>query len=1088
VDLRRLEAVILRVTALGNAPIGFERAALSKSPRASAVGRMLVFPETDSRCGGAAQKEQDIMRSELNGAEGESRSGAGSPEPIAIVGIGCRFPGASGPERFFENLCAGEDAVREVPADRWDVERLFDPDGSAPGRMNSRHGGFLRDVDQFDWKALRIPPREASFLDPQQRLLLEVAWEAFEDAGLPLEWVAGSRTGVFLGLMWNDFLRRLSAHLESLNGYALTGNMFAFAPNRISFFFDLKGPSMAVDAACASSLACLQAACLSLWADECDMALVGGASLMLHPDAAIMLSKAGVLSPQGACRALDASADGFVRGEGAGVVVLKPRSKVNAADRVYAYVRGVAVRHNGRNEWIMAANAAGQSRTLREAYRRAGVDPSQVDYVELHGTGLLKGDALEVGVLGEVLGRCPGRRHPCRVGSVKTNIGHLEAAAGIAGLIKVALALHHGQIPPTRNLLRVNPAIDFENLGLRPQLTLGPWPERQGPAVAGVSAISMSGVNAHAVLEAVPNAPPERAAGGREAPSPYVLPISARTAGALRRQAQAVAEALRAENGAGAGALSDVCFTAAVRRSHHEFRTAVVGETRAQLAAALSRWLESEPVPSAAAHSPPSVVFVFSGRVPADWRLNRSPLPRDELFCSVAERCRRVFREGFRRPAAAGVPRDPSGLRLKAVDRARWELAAVQMATVALWLSWGVTPSACLVSRAAADAAARLDEQVDLEEEIRVCFGLNPVQSRGGGADAGRPDRDPTAERLFPVRKETLFPKFGAPRIVLFEEPPSADEGEAAGAPRADRAALEAALAASVGELGADAAAHYLEIGPRLRLSRHLTNLQTRQRIGGRCLMPASAEAVDRHLMVQALAQLYRTGWPVRWSGFYAHGGRCVHLPPYPWERERLWPPCLDAEARGGQARPGRRLEGPNAASAPPSTGNQDGSAAAPQNRSDGGDLGMSSVRTLSAAWRNTPRTGPLRPLLVGVLSSHLIDILGFERGVSLDPHRRLFELGMNSLATVELMRRLELEIGRRFPPTLIFDYPTIDGLAGCLERELSDGPEGPPRSAQRPGRCEGDRPAAAVIDQLSEAEADELLRHKLDALERKWT
>ncbi len=402
-------------------------------------------------------------------------------EPIAIIGIGCRFPGAGGPGEFWKLLSEGRDLVRETPPDRWNANELYDPDPAAPGRIVNRQGGFLEHIESFDWRAFRIPPGEAKYMDPQQRLLLEVAWEALEDAGLPLENIAGSRTGVFMGIMWNDYFRLQSMNYSRINGYSLTGNAFAFAPNRISYFFDLKGPSVAVDNACASSLTSVHYACQSLWLGEATMALAGGVNLILSPDTSIMLSKAGVLSSTGSCKTLDAGADGFVRGEGAGIVVLKPLSQLAPSDRIYAVIRGSAINHNGHNEWIMASNSEAQERVIRDTCSRCGIDPAEIDYVELHGTGLLKGDALEAEVLGKVLGNHKGRNHPCSIGSVKTNLGHLESAAGIAGIIKVALSLYHGKIPPTLHFEEINPNIPLESLGLAVQEELGPWPHKPGP-------------------------------------------------------------------------------------------------------------------------------------------------------------------------------------------------------------------------------------------------------------------------------------------------------------------------------------------------------------------------------------------------------------------------------------------------------------------------------------------------------------------------------------------------------------------------------------------------------------------------------
>ena len=517
-------------------------------------------------------------------------------EPIAIVGIGCRFPGAPNPQAFWRLLRDGRDAIRQIPADRWDVNALYDPDPASPGKMISRQGGMIDSVDEFDWKAFRIPPREAKYMDPQHRLLLEVAWEALEDAGLPFEEVAGDRVGVYIAIMWNDYLRLQSMDASHLNGYSSTGNSFAFAANRISYTFDFRGPSIAVDSACAGSLASVHAACQSLWLGETTLALAGGVNLILSPDVNIMLSKAGVISSTGRCMTLDARADGFVRGEGAGIVVLKPLSQLAFSDRVYALIRGGAINHNGHNEWIMAASADGQEAALRDTYLMAGVDPAAIDYVELHGTGLPKGDPIEARVLGKVIGTQPGRDHPCAIGSVKSNIGHLDSAAGIASIIKVALSLYHGQIPPTLHLQEVNPDIPLEALGLMAQQTLGPWPDKTGPSLAGVTAISMSGVNAHLVLEEFPpdtnvRIRPEQVGAERS----QLLPLSAHSPEALLSLVRAVKNYLTDEEVGADLSLYDICCTASVRRSHHPHRLALMVQTRPMLIESLQAFLQEQP-------------------------------------------------------------------------------------------------------------------------------------------------------------------------------------------------------------------------------------------------------------------------------------------------------------------------------------------------------------------------------------------------------------------------------------------------------------------------------------------------------------
>ncbi|RKH45034.1 hypothetical protein D7X12_09075, partial [Corallococcus sicarius] len=439
-----------------------------------------------------------------------------SEEPIAIIGMGCRFPGAQNPQAFWRLLLEGQDAIREVPADRWDLGEYYDPDPTAAGKMTTRWGGFLDQVDRFDRSFFGLSPREASRMDPQQRLLLEVAWEALEDAGLPAERLAGSRTGVFVGISTSDFGAMQLTSRGLADAYAGTGGALSIAANRISYVLDLRGPSLAVDTACSSSLVATHLACRSLRAGESTVALVGGVNVMLSPALTVNFSKAGFMAPDGRCKAFDASANGYVRGEGAGVIVLKPLSRALAdGDTIHAVIRGSAVNQDGRSNGLTAPNRFAQEAVLRAAYRDAGVAPSQVQYIEAHGTGTSLGDPIEAQALGAVLAEGRSPEAPCAIGSVKSNIGHLEAAAGLAGIIKVALSLRHGMVPASLHFQTPNPHIPFAELPLRVQDRLLPWPVASGPRLAGVSSFGFGGTNAHVVLEAHDASPARREPGPR---------------------------------------------------------------------------------------------------------------------------------------------------------------------------------------------------------------------------------------------------------------------------------------------------------------------------------------------------------------------------------------------------------------------------------------------------------------------------------------------------------------------------------------------------------------------------------------------
>jgi len=431
-------------------------------------------------------------------------------EPIALIGIGCRFPGGvEGPDDFWRLLDAGREAIGEVPPDRWDIDAVYHPDKDAPGKMYSRAGHFLDRIDQFDPQFFSISPREAANLDPQQRLLLEVAWEALENAGLAPETLYNTQTAVAVGISCFDFaLRRLSSPdaYRAIDSYLSSGTSLSVAAGRISHALGIQGPCFSVDTLCSSSLVAVHQACQALRAGECDLALAGGVNVLTSPAASINFCRARMLSEDGRCKTFDDAADGYGRGEGCAIVVLKRLSDaVAAGDPIWAVVRGSAINHDGPSGGLTVPNGPAQQAVIRRALALGGVAPDEVDYVECHGTGTPLGDPIEAGALGAVYGG-GGRAQPLRIGSVKTNIGHLEAAAGIAGLIKTVLALHHQRIPAHLHFRTPNSRVPWDDLGLEVTAAARPWPAGSRPRLAGVSAFGMSGTNTHVVLSEAPHA------------------------------------------------------------------------------------------------------------------------------------------------------------------------------------------------------------------------------------------------------------------------------------------------------------------------------------------------------------------------------------------------------------------------------------------------------------------------------------------------------------------------------------------------------------------------------------------------------
>ncbi|HXA48686.1 MAG TPA: beta-ketoacyl synthase N-terminal-like domain-containing protein, partial [Candidatus Acidoferrum sp.] len=525
------------------------------------------------------------LRLALMAQELRSQRALVNAEPIAIIGMGCRFPGgADSPAALWRMLHDGVDFIREVPPERWDVNAFYDPDPDAPGKMYCKDGAFLSGIDQFDADFFGISPREAASMDPQQRLLLEVSWEALEHAGQSPERLAGSSTGVFVGINASDYLLLQMGWGDPgrFNDYTGMGNSHSVAVGRLSYLMGLRGPSMAVDTACSSSLLAVHLACQSLRNEECDLALAGGVNLVLVPEITVSCCRFRMLSPDGRCKTFDAAANGYVRGEGCGMIVLKRYSDALAdGDHVLALVRGSAANQDGRSNGLTAPSGAAQQDVIRRALASSGVDPHQVGYLEAHGTGTPLGDPIEFDSMAAVLAADRAADNPLVVGSVKTNIGHLETAAGIAGLMKAVLALCHEEIPPHLNLKSLSPHISHRGDNVRVATELTPW--RRSLArrrLAGVSSFGFSGTNVHAILEEAPVR--ERSA----APTgPQLLILSAQTATALTKLAAQFAEHFAQSD---AGAFVDDCYTANNGRSRFKHRLALVADSPRQASAKLA--------------------------------------------------------------------------------------------------------------------------------------------------------------------------------------------------------------------------------------------------------------------------------------------------------------------------------------------------------------------------------------------------------------------------------------------------------------------------------------------------------------------
>lgn len=500
-------------------------------------------------------------------------------EPIAIVGMSCRFPGdATSPEAFWNLLEQKTDAITEVPEDRWSIDDYYNSDPNVPGKMISRFGGFVPHLYDFDASFFGISPREAITLDPQQRLLLELGWEALENAAIAPSQLQGQAVGMFIGISSIDHWQKaLEQPPEEIDAYLTTGNTHSIAAGRLSFFLGLTGPALAIDTACSSSLAALHLACQSLRQEECTMALAGGVNRIITPQASINFSKAGMLSPDGRCRTFDQKANGFGRAEGGGMVALKRLRDAQAdGDRVEAVILGSAMNHDGRASGLTVPNGPAQQAVIRQALKASRVNPSDISYVEAHGTGTALGDPIELGALGEVLAADHSSNFPLFLGSVKTNIGHLEAAAGIASVIKTTLALQKKHLPAHLHLTNPNPHINWEQLPFQVPTETTPWEAQDTPRTAGTSAFGFSGTNAHLILREAPSV----ASQPSQTETKQLLPLSARSSAALTQLIARYAQYLASYPQIN---LENLCFTASVGRSHFFPRVAIIASSTDQL-------------------------------------------------------------------------------------------------------------------------------------------------------------------------------------------------------------------------------------------------------------------------------------------------------------------------------------------------------------------------------------------------------------------------------------------------------------------------------------------------------------------------
>jgi len=811
-------------------------------------------------------------------------------DPIAIVGIGCRFPGAAGLEEFWTLLRNGVDAITEIPRERWDIDALYDPLPGTTAKMSTRWGGFLPGIDRFDPHFFGISPREAAAMDPQQRILLEVTWEALENAGQPPDKLAGSRTGVFVGIGGFDYsnvIMNYQDHLRAINAYLGTGNAHSISANRISYLLDLRGPSVAIDTACSSSLVAIHMACESLRSAETNLAIAGAVNLILSPEVTIAFSHARMMAADGRCKTFDAKADGYVRGEGAGAVVLKRLSDaLRDRDHILALIRGSAVNQDGRTAGIAAPNASAQQAVIREALAQAGVAPGELTYLEAHGTGTSIGDPIEVEAVKGVLGNKSPEDLPCLMGSAKANIGHLENASGMASLAKVLICLQHDEIPGQLHFTKLNPRISLAGTRLVIPTKPQRWP-RAPRRLAGVSSFGFGGTNAHIVVE---EAPARSRTEGLPARPCHILTLSARTESAVKNLASRFERHL-AEHPE--DDLMDICFSANAGRSHFARRAAVVVDSKEQLREALAAFAAGQPAQNtvtelrtgqSARKDGPRLAFLFGANASnfcAAFQLYET----QPVFRSAIDRCSHFLSSYTDDSLLAGLSTPQNN-----PEHSDSALFALAFALSELWRSWGIEPDAVLGAGVGEYVAAVISGVMSCEDALKLA--VERARLLELALHDGELNR--MLDEFEAAAREVKYQTPGVPFVSGFTGKVLA-QGEIPGADYWRRHILQdGQLDAGIETLAASGYDHFLEVGPPSSFSAAspFSDLEKKTTM----LASLESERGGWQSMLASLAALYVRGASVDWKAFdEPYKPLKVPLPTYPFERERCWEDPPDA-------------------------------------------------------------------------------------------------------------------------------------------------------------------------------------------------
>jgi acyl transferase domain-containing protein len=797
-------------------------------------------------------------------------------EPIAIVGMGCRFPGgADTPEAFWQLLHNGVDAISEVPDDRWSVEQYYHPHPDTPGKISTRYGGFLDNVNRFNPQFFGISAREANSMDPQQRLLLEVSWEALEYANLPAQKLSNSLTGVFVGIYMNDYSRVIAqtGDASQIDAFYASGNSMSVAAGRLSHTLGLQGPCLAVDTACSSALVTLHLACQSLRQRECHTALAGGVSLILSPESSIALSQTRMLNPDGRCKTFDAAANGFVKGEGCGVVILKRLSDaIASSDNILGIIRGSAINHNGRSSSLIAPNGLSQQAVIRQALDNAQVKPEQVSYVEVQGTGTALGESVEVAALGAVLGQNRSANQPLMMGSVKTNIGHLEAASGMASLIKVILALQHHEIPPHLHFNQPNPHINWNDLPLQVPTQPTAWQASGKPRIAGINSFGFSGTNAHLVIEEAPIQSPKTTAFERPV---HLFTLSAKTEEALGELTQRYVQYLTQKPNL---KLADICFSANTGRSHFPYRLAVVAASTTELLTQLTAWgTNQQPLPSTPVTTPPKIAFFLPGLELNSPEIGYQLYQTQPLFRQALEECNQILQSSLEVPLLE-VLYSPQNSDLLSKETL-YHFAAVfslQYALFQLWKSWGIEPAVIMGCDVGEYVAACVAGVFSLEDALQLIVSRSRLTDAISKADNNSHFSRKADQQIC----ESIH--YSLPQIPLV----SRLTGQLISTEIATVDYWCNHLQSTVDSKNSFNTLKQQNCDVILQLGWG----QNLPEIDENLLSSLHPDKPDWQPLMQSLKTLYLQGAKINWEGFernYQH--QHLQLPTYPWQRQRYW-------------------------------------------------------------------------------------------------------------------------------------------------------------------------------------------------------